>query len=300
MPRRCPLARWRTGMTSSGRPARPAGAVNRKARDRNALSSPAPARAVGGQPRPVGPPHLPGLDAGEQVRRLVIDERGEAVLGQRAARGAGRRAGRGPGRRGRLGTGSGQGVRGHDHPRGGVRDPVSGRGEDVQHPPERPGRAGQDPDGIERRRQRQDAAGADQAVGRPEAEQPARRRRDPDRAAGVGAEADVGEAGRDRGRRPGRRPAREPAGVLRVQRCPALAGIADQRPGELVELGQARHRGARRQQPRHRRRGAGARPVRRAPPGMPERGRPARDGDHVLDRDGQAVQRPGPGRRQAG
>ncbi|HEY5358282.1 MAG TPA: DUF664 domain-containing protein [Streptosporangiaceae bacterium] len=32
---------------------------------------------------------------------------------------------------------------------------------------------------------------------------------------------------------------------------------------------------------------------------MPERGRATLDGDHVLDRQGQAVQRPWPGRRQA-
>ncbi len=253
----------------------------------------------------MGLPDLPALHPREQVSHLVVDELAERGLRDAGAAGARDGGCGGLDRVGQFRADPGQAPGRHVH-RAGVRRRPGRAGrpqhpgrQDPQHRAQPRGAAGQDGHHVERRGQRQHSPGADQAVRRPEAEQPARRGGDPDRAGRVGAEADIRQAGRHGRGRAGRRAAGEPAGILRIHRRGALAGVPDQRIRELVHDGQARHGRARGQQPGHRRCRLLAGGVRRPPAREAERGHVAGDRDHVLDRDRQAVQRPRAGGRQA-
>ena len=89
---------------------------------------------------------------------------------------------------------------------------------------------------VEARREREAALERDEAEARLEADDPAAGRRDPDRAARVGAERGVGEAGGERGRRASARPAGHPAGKRRV-RHGSVVGVRRGDPvRELVQV----------------------------------------------------------------
>ena len=142
----------------------------------------------------------------------------------------------------------------------------------------------QQPDGVERRRQRQHAGDVDRAVRRTPADDAAVAGRDADRAAGVGPERQLDQAGGDSGRRPGRRTARD---VLRRPHVAWRAEVhvgARQRVGELIGDRLADDGGAGGDQPLHGHR-AGRR---RRPTGGERRVAGARDRaghvEHVLHR----------------
>ncbi len=153
-------------------------------------------------------------------------------------------------------------------------------------------RTGHRPGRVEGRAQRQNAVGADPSDRRFETAQPAPGRRQPDRAAGIGADPPGRHAGRDRD--PG--PAARPAGGARqgrVPRVPRRAAMlvgapAAHRELDRVRLAEDDHPGADETLGERRR-------VSRPPvlPHLRAAGRhPAFDLDQVLQRDRQAVQRP--------
>ena len=149
-------------------------------------------------------------------------------------------------------------------------------------------RAGQRPDVVARRREREDPVERYEPRRRLESDDAAVGGRDPDRAAGVGAERTVAHARRDECGRAAARPARRSALVPRVERHPVRRIHASGRVLEQVRL--AEELGAGRSQPRDdgcvalgRRRDAHRRGVRRDD---------AAHVDVVLDGDDGAVQRP--------
>ena len=121
---------------------------------------------------------------------------------------------------------------------------------------------------VEARREREHAVERHEPVRRLEAGDPAARGRDADRAARVGAEADVDEPGGDRRRRAAARATRDAAGRGRVRHRAVVGVLRGDAVGELVQVRLAGVRVAR--APR-----AGARPP-RSPPARARRTPPTR------------------------
>ena len=148
------------------------------------------------------------------------------------------------------------------------------------------------PGGVPRARDGHGAAAAPPAGGGAPAHHPAVRRRHPQRAAGVGAQREGDDAGRDGDRRPaGGAPGR--AGrVVRVAHRPEGGVVAGDAERQLVQVGLADHGGPGSAQPGHR-------VLVTARPGVAERRRPAGGGQLegvqvVLDRERDAGERTRP------
>ena len=234
---------------------RPAGsALSRSARSARARTSAASTSRCSRSQARVRGPDLPALEPGEQVGHLVADERAQLASASSPPMAAASAAATARTACAVSRAGPGQHV-------GGQQDPPDGHGRGRrrgQHPsarPSRPSSAAITPavsnDGASGR---MPSALIRPWVGRRPI-QPAGGGRGADRAAGVGAQAQAARPGRHRGGRAGRGAAGEPVRVQRVHRRGALARVADDRVGQLVELGQARAGRARGQQPGHRRRG---------------------------------------------
>ena len=125
------------------------------------------------------------------------------------------------------------------------------------------------PDRVERRAEREHALHRDQPPLRLEPDGLAGGGGKPDRAAGVGAERELAEAGRQRGGRAARRASGRPARVRRVAAGAVPLARAEDAPGELGQVRLADEHRARR------RAGAGRRP-RSAPGRAPRRVRSRR------------------------
>ena len=111
--------------------------------------------------------------------------------------------------------------------------------------------AGEEPGSLERGCERH-AAGARDATERGlQSEDPAERRRQPDRTAGVGADREVDDSCRDRGGRPAARTARHPLEVPRVARRATRRVLRRDAPTELVRPSDAGDHRARRPQALH-------------------------------------------------
>ena len=126
----------------------------------------------------------------------------------------------------------------------------------LQHLLARADRACHRPGVIEAGRERKDTVERDEPVARLEADDPAARGRDPDRAAGVRAERVLGEPRRDRGRRASARPSGHAPRIPRVRHRPEVRVDGRDPVRELVQVRLADVRIARRLESRHRLRAA--------------------------------------------
>ena len=106
--------------------------------------------------------------------------------------------------------------------------------------------AGEPAEGVEARRQFHRAVERDAAMRGAQADQPAEAGRRADRAAGVGADGDVGKPAGDRRGRTGRRAAGDAVGCGRVDRERKMRILPHQREGKFVGLGLAGESRARR------------------------------------------------------
>ena len=134
---------------------------------------------------------------------------------------------------------------------------------------------------------------AEPAVGRPQPEHAAQRRRHADRAVGVGAERQRHQRRRHRRRRAARRAAGDARRIVRIAGRAVMAVLGREAEGVLVHVERA-------DQHRARRRSAAAPARRRAPPARAVAvdaragdGRQSGDVVEVLDREGHAGERPG-------
>ena len=101
--------------------------------------------------------------------------------------------------------------------------------------------AGEQADGVERRRQRHRAGAADQAPGRPESGDTAAGGRHADRPAGIGAQGEGNDAGRHRGGRAARGAAADVGRVVRIAAVADMVIVAGDAEGEFghIETGES-------------------------------------------------------------
>ncbi|MCY1229651.1 hypothetical protein D9M72_420240 [compost metagenome] len=143
---------------------------------------------------------------------------------------------------------------------------------------------------VQRGRQREDPGRRQRAQRRLETRHAAERRRNPDRAAGIGAEPGRHRAAGDRRGGAAAGAARDPAGVERVQGVAEGCARGRDAPREFMRGGLADHdRAALHERPHHL--GIGARHVAQVCLGAVA-GLDAAGVDQVLDRNGQSFQRP--------
>ena len=129
------------------------------------------------------------------------------------------------------------------------------------------------------------------AIGRPQPENAAQRRRNPDRSVGVGAEGQRRERGRDRRRRSARGAAGDPRRIMRIARRPVMGVLGREAVGVFVHVERADQDRARGGKPSNKRRVANRRRALFVDARAGD-GRQSRDVVEVLDRERHAGQRP--------